>query len=76
VQARAVGAYELLLPELLEHVRQHEQEGYGQSQLRQWRLSDLAYQAVLGLGSFSYLLSCEWIYDWNMRGIGLVGKID
>jgi hypothetical protein len=53
VQAPAVGAHELLLPELLEHVRQHEQEGYWQGELRQWRLSDLAYQAVLGRRCFS-----------------------
>lgn len=65
VQARAVGAYELLFPELLEHVRQHEQEGYGQSELRQWRLSDVAYQAILGLGSSSFVL---FGYAWNCIG--------
>jgi hypothetical protein len=42
-----MGSHELLLPELLEHVRQHEQEGCRQGELRQRRLSDLAYQAVL-----------------------------
>ena len=39
---------EVVLPQLLQHVREHEQELQGDRILRQgWRMSDLAYQAVL-----------------------------
>ena len=76
VQARAVGSHELLLPELLEHVRQYEQEGCRQGELRQRWLSDLAHQAILGLGGSRYSLFCEWIYDWKGSETGLDGEID
>lgn len=76
VQARAVGSHELLLPELLEHVRQYEQEGCRQGELWQWRLSDLAHQAILGLGGSRYSLFCEWIYDWKGSETGLDGEIE
>ena len=76
VQARAVGSHELLLPELLEHVRQYEQEGCRQGELRQRWLSDLAHQAILGVGGSRYPLFCEWIYDWKGSETGLDGEID
>lgn len=57
---------EVVLPQLLQHVRKHEQELQGDSVLRQgWRVSDLAHQAVL-IGDrdlWAYTLPYTAIYD-------------
>jgi hypothetical protein len=48
LQAPAMDPGEVVLPQLLQHVCEHEQELQGDRILRQgWRMSDLAYQAVL-----------------------------
>jgi hypothetical protein len=38
---------EVVLPQLLQHVRKHEQEVQGERVLWQWRMSELVHQAVL-----------------------------
>jgi hypothetical protein len=70
VQARAVGSHELLLPELLEHVRQHEQEGCRQGELRQWWVSDLAHQAVLDRRGCSKVSAIRYYVNGFMIGVG------
>lgn len=47
LQARPVGADGLLLQELLEHVREHEQGLQGERQLWQRRMPEMVHQAVL-----------------------------
>jgi hypothetical protein len=47
VQAPTMDSAEVVLPQLLQHVRQHEQELQGERVLRQgWRMSELVHQAV------------------------------
>ena len=47
VQAPTMDSAEVVLPQLLQHVRKHEQEVQGERILRQWRMSELVHQTVL-----------------------------